>query len=47
MDDEGYDNISNDKEFRGNLIENFKSGLNFVMKSIGKSSVKGDIYRKE
>ncbi len=46
-DDEGYDEIANDKEFKGNLIWIFKSVLSFVLESIGKSSVKGDIHRKE
>jgi len=34
-------------EFRGNLILIFKAVMNFVLESIGKSSVKGDIHRKE
>jgi ATP-dependent DNA helicase RecG len=47
LDDEGYDEIANDKEFRGNLILIFKAVMNFVLEAIGKSSVKGDIHRKE
>ena len=47
LDDDGYDEIENDKEFRGNLILIFKAVMNFVLESIDKSSVKGDIHRKE
>ncbi len=46
-DDTGYDLIANDKEFRQNLIHNFHAALNFVMESIGKSSLKSDVHRKE
>lgn len=46
-DDTGYDVIANDKEFRQNLIHNFHAALNFVMESIGKSSLKSDVHRKE
>lgn len=46
-DDAGYDVIANDKEFRQNLIHNFHAALNFVMESIGKSSLKSDVHRKE
>jgi len=45
--DEGYDEIANEKEFRQNLIQNFNAALNFIMESIGKSSLKTDIHRIE
>jgi ATP-dependent DNA helicase RecG len=38
--DEGYDEISNDKEFNRNLIENFHLSLGFVRDSIKKRAVK-------
>lgn len=38
--DEGYDEISNDKEFNRNLIENFHLSLGFVKDSIKKRAVK-------
>jgi len=46
-DDTGYDEITNDKMFRQNLIQNFHAAFNFIMESIGKSSLKSDIHRKE
>jgi ATP-dependent DNA helicase RecG len=45
--DEGYDEIANEKEFRQNLIQNFNAALNFIVESIGKSSLKTDIHRIE
>jgi len=47
LDDEGYDEIENDKEFSGNLISIFKAVINFVLESINKRSLKGDVHRKE
>ena len=47
LDDEGYDEIENDKKFSGNLISIFKAIITFVLESISKRSVKGDIHRKE
>ncbi len=38
--DEGYDEISNDKEFNRNIIENFHLSLGFVKDSIKKRAVK-------
>ncbi len=38
--DEGYDEISNDKEFNRNLIENFHLSLGFIKDSIKKRAVK-------
>ena len=32
--DEGYDEISNDKEFTGNIIDNFNFSLGFIKSSI-------------
>jgi len=46
-DDTGYDEITNDKMFRKNLIQNFHATFNFVMESIAKRSLKGDVHRKE
>lgn len=43
----GYDEISNEKEFRQNLIENFHAALTFVLESIGKNSMKRDVHRTE
>jgi len=47
--DEGYDEISNDKEFNRNLIENFHLSLGFVKDSIKKRAikVKNNIQRLE
>ena len=45
--DTGYDEITNEKEFRQNLIQNFYAALNFLVESIGKVSLKRDIHRKE
>lgn len=43
----GYDEISNEKEFRQNLIENFHAALTFVLESIGKNILKRDVHRTE
>jgi len=43
----GYDAISNEQEFKGNLIQNFRAALNFVLESITKSSQKNDLHRTE
>ena len=45
--DQGYDEISNEKEFRQNLIRNFYSAIDFVLESIPMRSQKSDIHRKE
>lgn len=45
--DAGYDEIANEKEFGENLIQNFHASLNFVLESIGKSSLKSDVHRVE
>ena len=45
--DTGYDEVANEKEFRQNLIYNFHAALNFILESIGKNSLKGDVHRKE
>ena len=47
--DEGYDEISNDKEFNRNLIENFQLSLGFVKDSLKKRSlkVKNSVQRVE
>jgi len=45
--DTGYDEIANEKEFRQNLIQNFNAALNFILESIGKSSLKTDVHRVE
>ncbi len=47
LHDTGYDEVANEKEFRQNLIYNFDAALNFILESIGKNSLKGDIHRKE
>ena len=47
LNDTGYDEITNEKEFRQNLIQNFYAALNFLVESIGKVSLKRDIHRKE
>jgi len=47
VNDTGYDEIANEKEFRQNLIQNFYAALNFLVESIGKVSLKRDIHRKE
>jgi len=46
-DDAGYDLIANDKEYSRNLIQTFNATFGFVMESIVKESLKGDIYRNE
>jgi ATP-dependent DNA helicase RecG len=45
--DEGYDELTNDKEFNGNLIENYHMALGFIKDVIKKASVKKDIQRTE
>lgn len=45
--DTGYDEIANEKEFRQNLIYNFRAALNFVLESIEKSCRKNEIHRNE
>jgi len=45
--DEGYDEILNEKEFRGNIIENFHSALAFVRESIQTRIRKNDVRRSE
>ncbi len=47
VNDTGYDEITNEKEFRQNLIQNFYAALNFLVESIGKVSLKRDIHRTE
>lgn len=47
IDDTGYDEITNEQEFRQNLVQNFHTTLNFSLASIDKSSRKGDIHRVE
>jgi ATP-dependent DNA helicase RecG len=44
---EGYDEIVNEKEFHGNIIDNFYSTLGFVQDGIGKQVNKRDIHRSE
>jgi ATP-dependent DNA helicase RecG len=38
--DEGYDEISNDKEFKRNLIDNFHLAMSFIKDSIKKRTIK-------
>jgi ATP-dependent DNA helicase RecG len=45
--DEGYREISNDKEFTRNIIENFNLSFAFIKDSLKKESQKGDVHRKE
>lgn len=45
--DTGYDEIANEQEFTQNLIQNFRSALQFLLTSIKKQSHKEDIHRKE
>lgn len=44
---QGYDEIVNEKEFHGNIIDNFYSALIFVQDSIGKQVIKKQIHRCE
>ena len=45
--DEGYDEISNDKEFGHNLIDNFHLALAFIQDAIHMSAVKEEVVRTE
>jgi ATP-dependent DNA helicase RecG len=45
--DEGYDEISNDKEFTGNIIDNFNFSLGFIKAYIKKTLVKNDVQHTE
>jgi len=45
--DEGYSDLSNDKEFTYNIIENFHLSLSFLKDSIKKSSIKNGLLRTE
>lgn len=47
VSDAGYDELAHEQEFKQNLIRNFRTSLNFILESIGKSSRKGDIQRVE
>lgn len=44
---EGYDEIVNEKEFHGNIIDNFYSALGFVQDSMVKQTKKKQIHRME
>lgn len=43
----GYDEIVNEKEFHGNIIDNFYSAVGFVQDCIEKQVKKEEIHRKE
>lgn len=45
--DAGYDDLSNEQEFKQNLVRNFRAALNFVLESIAKRSHKDAIRRQE
>lgn len=45
--DIGFDEITNEKEFKQNLISNFHATLSFILESIEKTSRKNGIYRNE
>ncbi len=45
--DEGYDVVTNDKEFSRNLIENLNLGLGFIKDSIKKHTQKKGVHRHE
>ncbi|MCP5054619.1 MAG: hypothetical protein GY940_46060 [bacterium] len=45
--DDGYDKITNDKEFKRNIINNFDLSLEFIKDSLQKKAQKGEIYREE
>jgi ATP-dependent DNA helicase RecG len=47
LDNHGYDDISNDQEYNGTLIDNFQAGLNFILKSIAHATHKEGMTRKE
>ncbi len=47
VEDSGYEKITNDQEYDGNLIDNFHSALSFILKAINKKSEKQDIKRME
>lgn len=47
LDDVGYDEVINEKEYRGDLIANFYGALDFLLESIPKSSKKIDLQRTE
>ena len=46
-DNTNYEEILNEQEFKGNLIRNFHSALNFLLESIEKNSRKDGVLRKE
>lgn len=45
--DTGYDQFTNEQEFKQNLIRNFYASLTFVLNSIGKRAQKGAVHRVE
>jgi ATP-dependent DNA helicase RecG len=47
VSDSGYSEIANEQEFGHALIQNFHAALAFLLESIEKRSVKGDVQRVE
>lgn len=45
--DSGYNEIVNEQEFSHNLIRNFYAALSFILESIEKRTVKGEVQRTE
>lgn len=47
VSDSGYSEIANEQEFHQNLVQNFHATLAFLLESIEKRSIKGDVQRTE